>query len=75
VDEVDVVEHGLVVDGGEPGDNLHQQVEVRVGLLVVVVEDLEDVPIEVECIFEIGYLVFQLVVLLLQIMLLHPVII
>ena len=40
VDEIDVVEHGLVVDRGQSRDDLHEEVEMRVGLLVVVVQYL-----------------------------------
>ena len=71
VDEIDVVEHGLVVDRGQSRDDLHEEVEMGVGLLVVVVQYLEDVPVQVECVFEVSYLVLQLVVLLSQKMLLH----
>lgn len=35
VDQVDVVEHGLVVDRGKAGDDLHEQVEMRVSLGIV----------------------------------------
>ena len=71
VDEIDVVEHGLVVDRGQSRDDLHEEVEMGVGLLVVVVQYLEDVPVQIECVFEVSYLVLQLVVLLSQKMLLH----
>ena len=71
VDEIDVVEHGLVVDRGQSCDDLHEEVEMGVGLLVVVVQYLEDVPVQIECVFEVSYLVLQLVVLLSQKMLLH----
>lgn len=71
VDEVDVVEHGLVVDGGEPGDDLHEEVEVRVRLRVVGRQQLQNVPVEVECVLQIGYLVLELVVLLPQVVLIH----
>jgi hypothetical protein len=66
LDEVDAVEHALVVDGGEAGDDLQEQVVVRVAAGVVGGEDLEDVAVQVERVLQVRYLVLQLVVLLPQ---------
>jgi hypothetical protein len=35
MDEIDVVEHGLVVDAGEAGDDLHEEGEMWILFLVV----------------------------------------
>lgn len=51
VDQVDVVEHGLVVDRGKAGDDLHEQVEMRVSLGIVHWQQFKDIPVEIKGIF------------------------
>lgn len=64
VNEVDVVEHGLVVDGGQPGDDLHEEVEMRICFRVVSRQQLQYVPIQIKRILQICYLVLELIILL-----------
>lgn len=66
LDELDAAEHGLVVDGGQSGDDLHEQRVLRVGPVIVPGYDLQDVSIEIKGILEVGDLVLELVVLLTQ---------
>lgn len=66
MDELDGAEHALVIDSGKSGDYLKEEVVMGVRACVVGGEDFEDVAIEVECIFEVSDLIFQLIVLLPQ---------
>jgi len=54
----------LIVDGCEPGDDLHEKVILGVGSIAIRAEDLENIPVEIKGILEVSYLIFQLVVLL-----------
>ena len=64
--EFETVKHGLVVDGGEAGDDLHEEVLLWIGAMVVVGYDFEDISVEIERILEVSDLVLQLIVLLPQ---------
>lgn len=64
--EFETVGHGLVIDGGEAGNDLHEEVLLWIGTMVVVGYDFEDVSVEVEGVLEVSDLVLQLVVLLAQ---------
>ena len=71
MDEIDIVEHGLIIDWGKTSDDLHKQAVMGVCFLIVAVQDLKDIPIEIECILEISYLILELVILLAEVICIH----
>lgn len=73
LDVVDAVEHGLVVEGSEACDDLHEQVQFRVVFVLVGRQDLQDVSVEVESVLEVRDLILQLEILSLQNRFLHPI--
>lgn len=50
LDELNAAEHGLIIDGGQSGDDLHEQGMLGICAMIVAGYDLEDISIEVECI-------------------------
>ena len=50
LDELNAAEHGLIIDGGQSGDDLHEQGMLWIRAMIVSGYDLEDISIEVECI-------------------------
>jgi hypothetical protein len=63
MDELEGVKHDLIVDGGETGDDLEEEIALGIGALVVARENLEDVAIKIEAVLEVSDFVFELVVL------------
>lgn len=50
LDELNAAEHGLIIDGGQSGDDLHEQGMLGIRAMIVAGYDLENISIEIECI-------------------------
>lgn len=50
VNQIDVVEHCLIVDAGQSSDDLHEKVVMRIGLGAIVIEEFQDVSIQIKSI-------------------------
>lgn len=64
LDKFNRAKHALVVHGRKSGDDLQKEVVMGIRACVVGGQDLEDVAIKIEGVFEVGDLVLELVVLL-----------
>lgn len=64
--ELQVTEERLIIDGGEFGDDLYEQPVLMIVGIVVVGDQPEDFPVDIEDVLEIGDLILQVVVLLTQ---------
>lgn len=60
LDIIDAVEHDLVVDRGQSGDDLHEQVQLGIGPLIIVRQDLQNIPIQIESVLQIGDFILEL---------------
>ena len=60
LDIIDAVEHDLVVDRGQSRDDLHEQVQLGIGPLIIVRQDLQNIPIQIESVLQIGDFILEL---------------
>jgi len=66
LNELNTVEHGLVVNRRKSRDDLQKEMMLRISSGIIAGQYFEDVAIEIESIFKVSDLVLELVVLLTQ---------
>jgi hypothetical protein len=59
-----VAEECLIIDGGELGDDLYEEPVLMIVRVVVMGDQSEDFPVDIEDVLEIGDLILEVVVLL-----------
>lgn len=64
--ELQVAEECLIIDGGELGDDLNEQPVLMIVGVVVVGDQPQDFPVDIEDVLEVGDLILEVVVLLAQ---------
>ncbi len=60
LNELCSIDHDLIVDTGQSVDNLIEHLDSRVLAFGLLRDDLENVSVEIEGIFKLRYLVFEL---------------